>query len=98
MPVSRLRVATRPSEYQCDGVWTNSDDAVLMEKIASGNKSAYTEFLTRHLSAIVDFAWRHVGRRVDAEMVTDKAGDRDGDGSDQVRAKNLTRRPARRSL
>ncbi len=73
MPVSRLRVATRPSESQCDGVWTNSDDAVLMEKIACGDKSAYTEFLTRHLSAIVDFAWRHVGRRVDAEDVAQEA-------------------------
>ncbi len=73
MPVSRLRVATRPSEYQCDGVWTNSDDAILMEKIACGDKSAYTEFLIRHLSAIVDFASRHVGRRVDAEDVAQEA-------------------------
>ena len=73
MPASRPHIATRTTEHSGEDVRIDSDDAVLMGKIAAGDKSAYTEFLTRHLSAIVDFAWRHVGRRVDAEDVAQEA-------------------------
>ncbi len=73
MPASRPRFVTRASEHNGDGVRTDSDDAVLMGKIAVGDKSAYTEFLERYLSAIVDFAWRYLGRRVDAEDIAQEA-------------------------
>lgn len=49
------------------------DDTVLMERIALGDKSAYAEFLTRHLNVVVDFARRYLRRRVDAEDVAQEA-------------------------
>jgi len=73
VPASRPHIAARTTEHNGEDVRTDSDDAVLMGKIAAGDKSAYTEFLKRYLSAIVDFAWRHVGRRVDAEDVAQEA-------------------------
>ena len=73
MPASRPPIAARTTAHSGEDVRTKIDDAVLMGKIAAGDKSAYTEFLTRHLSAIVDFASRYLGRRVDAEDVAQEA-------------------------
>jgi RNA polymerase sigma-70 factor (ECF subfamily) len=73
-PASQRRiVATTPSEHKPSGVGSKRDDAVLMERIALGDKSAYAEFLTRHLNVVVDFAGRYLRRRVDAEDVAQEA-------------------------
>ena len=44
-----------------------------MERIAAGDKAAFSEFLSRYLVAIVDFAQRYVKQRVDAEDVAQEA-------------------------
>lgn len=49
------------------------DDAVLMARIATGDRAAFTEFLARHLSDVVQFALRYLGQRADAEDVAQEA-------------------------
>lgn len=46
-----------------------SDDTTLMARIASGDKVAFAEFLSRHLVAVVNFAGRYVQQTADAEDI-----------------------------
>jgi len=44
-----------------------------MMAVAQGDKGAFTEIVTRHLTPLVHFALRYVGRRPDAEDVAQEA-------------------------
>jgi len=44
-----------------------------MLAVAQGDQAAFTEIVTRHLTPVVNFAWRYVGRRSDAEDVAQEA-------------------------
>ena len=71
---SQPQVATTaPRRQDTDTVVTRAHDVALMERIASGDKAAFAEFLTRYLTAIVDFAQRYLAQRVDAEDVAQEA-------------------------
>lgn len=48
-------------------------DVLLMSSIALGDKSAMTSFVSKHLSRIIQFAMRYLGRRQDAEDVAQEA-------------------------
>jgi RNA polymerase sigma-70 factor (ECF subfamily) len=67
MSVSMNVTTTSPSAF------AELDDAQLMAAVAHGDKNAFTEFVTRHLNAIIQFAMRYVGRRVDAEDAAQEA-------------------------
>jgi RNA polymerase sigma-70 factor (ECF subfamily) len=53
-----------------DGALT---DEQLMARIAAGDKQAFSQFVTRHLSRIMDFARRHLLNQADAEDVAQEA-------------------------
>lgn len=55
-----------------DGL-TGQDDQRLMLSIASGNQQAFTELASRYLNQIIQFAYRYVGSRSDAEDVAQEA-------------------------
>lgn len=44
-----------------------------MLAVAKGDQAAFTEIVTRHLTSVVHFAWRYMGRRSDAEDVAQEA-------------------------
>jgi len=46
-----------------------SDDVVLMASIATGDRNAFNTFLSRHLSAVVQFARRYLFNQADAEDI-----------------------------
>lgn len=52
---------------------TGPDDARLMVAIARGDKQAFTEFVTRHIDSIIDFAMRYQSQRADAEDIVQQA-------------------------
>jgi len=49
--------------------WSGQDDLQLLTHIAQGSKAAMTEFISRYYQRITDFAWRHMGRKADAEDI-----------------------------
>jgi RNA polymerase sigma-70 factor (ECF subfamily) len=49
------------------------DDDQLMRQIALGDKAAFTEFATRHIKKIVEFAMRYMRNRDDAEDIAQEA-------------------------
>jgi RNA polymerase sigma-70 factor (ECF subfamily) len=49
--------------------WSGLDDLQLLTHIAQGSKAAMTEFISRYYQRITDFAWRHMGRKADAEDI-----------------------------
>lgn len=46
-----------------------TDDAALMASIATGDRDAFNTFLSRHLSAVVQFAKRYLSSQADAEDI-----------------------------
>jgi RNA polymerase sigma-70 factor (ECF subfamily) len=53
--------------------WTGQNDLQLLTHIAAGSKAAMTEFISRYYQRITDFAWRHMGRKADAEDIAQEA-------------------------
>jgi RNA polymerase sigma-70 factor (ECF subfamily) len=53
--------------------WTEQNDLQLLKHIGKGSKAAMTEFIARYYHRITDFALRHVGRKADAEDITQEA-------------------------
>ncbi|MGD8568413.1 MAG: RNA polymerase sigma factor [Gammaproteobacteria bacterium] len=53
--------------------WAAMDDSQLMLAVAGGDKAAFTEIVTRHLNAMIQFAMRYVGHRADAEDAAQEA-------------------------
>ncbi len=58
----------RPDEPRLE-----TEDDALMARIAVGDGAAFAEFVDRHLSAVVAFASRFLGRRGDGEDVAQEA-------------------------
>lgn len=53
--------------------WATQEDRQLMMAVAQGDKAAFTEIVTRHLTKVVHFAQRYMGHRSDAEDVAQEA-------------------------
>jgi RNA polymerase sigma-70 factor (ECF subfamily) len=70
MPES-MKPSTSP--YPSPNVWATQQDGQLMVAVAQGDREAFTELVTRHLTPVVHFAMRYVGRRPDAEDVAQEA-------------------------
>ena len=64
-----LSIATLNMSADASGVANDIDDAALMALIASGDKGAFNTFLSRHLSAVVQFARRYLSNQADAEDI-----------------------------
>ncbi|KPJ91320.1 MAG: hypothetical protein AMJ55_12040 [Gammaproteobacteria bacterium SG8_15] len=71
----RLNVNMKPSTspHRSENTWVTEQDSQLMLAVAQGDQAAFTEIVTRHLTPVVNFAWRYVGRRSDAEDVAQEA-------------------------
>lgn len=50
-------------------LWADHDDQQLLKHIGQGSKAAMSELITRYYQRIVDFAFRHMSRKADAEDV-----------------------------
>jgi RNA polymerase sigma-70 factor (ECF subfamily) len=61
------------SPHRSENTWMTEQDSQLMLAVAQGDQAAFTEIVTRHLTPVVNFAWRYVGRRSDAEDVAQEA-------------------------
>lgn len=61
------------SPHRSENTWVTEQDSQLMLAVAQGDQAAFTEIVTRHLTPVVNFAWRYVGRRSDAEDVAQEA-------------------------
>lgn len=73
-PASQTHVVpTITGAQDLDTAAKHNYEVALMKRIASGDKAAFSEFLSRYLNAIVDFAQRYLRRRVDAEDVAQEA-------------------------
>lgn len=64
---------TVTSVHTSPATWAAQEDSQLMVAIAQGDKDAFTEIVSRHLNAVIHFAMRYVGRRVEAEDVAQEA-------------------------
>ena len=53
--------------------WAAMEDSQLMEAVAQGDREAFSEIVTRHVNAVINFALRYVGRRTDAEDMAQEA-------------------------
>ena len=53
--------------------WAVQEDSQLMLAIARGDQGAFTEIVSRHLNAVIHFAWRYLGRRAEAEDIAQEA-------------------------
>ena len=65
--------ACRQSVMRSDSELAQGDDQILLEAIAQGDKAAFTQFLERYLTAIVEFAQRYLGSRAEAEDIAQEA-------------------------
>ena len=61
------------SPHRSENTWVTEQDSQLMLAVAQGDQAAFTEIVTRHLTPVVHFAWRYMGRRSDAEDVAQEA-------------------------
>ncbi|WP_455365764.1 RNA polymerase sigma factor [Kaarinaea lacus] len=61
------------SPHRSRNTWATEQDSELMLAVAQGDQTAFTELVTRHLTPVVHFALRYVGRRTDAEDVAQEA-------------------------
>jgi len=70
-----MSVNMKPSTlpHRSENTWVTEQDSQLMLAVAQGDQAAFTEIVTRHLTPVVHFAWRYMGRRSDAEDVAQEA-------------------------
>jgi RNA polymerase sigma-70 factor (ECF subfamily) len=64
-----LSIATLNMTNSAPGVDQDSNDIALMAAIANGDRDAFQAFLSRHLSAVVQFARRYLASNSDAEDI-----------------------------
>lgn len=64
-----LSIATLNMSCDAPEVSTEVDDAALMAHISSGNRNAFNTFLSRHLTAVVQFAKCYLSSQADAEDI-----------------------------
>lgn len=64
-----LSIATLNMSADAPGVSNDIGDAALMALIASGDRDAFHTFLSRHLTAVVQFARRYLPNQADAEDI-----------------------------
>ena len=69
LPPSAEVMNNNRSGAQC----AQQDDRQLLLLIGEGSKAAMTELIARYYHRIKDFAFRHTGRRADAEDITQEA-------------------------
>ncbi|MGD8595267.1 MAG: hypothetical protein PVF82_20735, partial [Gammaproteobacteria bacterium] len=68
LPNSEPMSERKPTQTATDQ-WADQNDQHLLEHIGQGSKAAMSEFITRYYQRIVDFAFRHMSRKADAEDV-----------------------------
>lgn len=64
-----VSIATLNMSADAPGVSNNTDDAALMVLIAGGDRDAFHTFLSRYLTAVVQFARRYLSTQADAEDI-----------------------------
>lgn len=72
LPNSEPMSERKPTQTATDQ-WADQNDQQLLEHIGQGSKAAMSEFITRYYQRIVDFAFRHMSRKADAEDVAQEA-------------------------
>jgi len=66
---NRLSIVTLNMTTDTPGVSDVIDDGALMALIANGDRNAFNTFLSRHLTAVVQFARRYLSSQADAEDI-----------------------------
>jgi RNA polymerase sigma-70 factor (ECF subfamily) len=61
------------SQHMSSHKWAACDDSQLMLAVVDGDKDAFTELVSRHVTQIIHFACRYVGSYSDAEDVAQEA-------------------------
>lgn len=74
LPTAESTAETKPMPIQASmNHWTEQNDQQLLKHIGLGSKAAMSEFISRYYQRIVDFAFRHMSRKADAEDVAQEA-------------------------